>query len=658
MQRPGYRPEIHGLRGLGIMLVVAYHLWGGGRISGGVDVFLAISAYLMTRSFVAKVDTFTVQRFVVLRFRRLVPMAAITIMATLLAGYLLVPPQRHPELLAHAEAALFYRENWQLIADAAAYGDINPDRVNPFQHFWSLSVQGQVFLAFGFLFWIVHRLQRRGVPARPVLAGVLGVTAAVSFGWAAWFTAADPTAAYLSTLPRLWEFAVAGLLALLPDATVPPRLRTPLSWFGIGLVLATGPLVGTFAFPGPAALMPVAGVILVVLAGAPVLAQRPVTFVANRAYSVYLWHWPILALWISATGEDGPVVSPAGSVVVLGLTAVLADASTRLVERRFQGLTVLKSARISLAVVLLFGVLVVSVTRGLGWVTIVTDEAVAQSPADQRPGAKALDPENPVPPLAPARRSIAPGDAAISADWPMALPPCTALTPGAPPEQEGTTCGDLLPPNEPSATVLVLGDSHSAQWLTALRPLAQERDWRVVSYLRNGCRLALDDALADPECSAYGVEAVALGLRMQPDYVVGIGSRVFVGGDEIDFWPHTRAMTPLAEAGAIVVNIRDNPRFAFNMPLCVQARGADDPRCAPPASDLLAPQWPRASFEGVPNMRFLDFTDFLCPPDLGGVCPGAIGNVYVYMDSNHLSRSYVETLADDFAVAWAEEVDR
>ena len=42
----GFRPEIHGLRGLAILLVVAYHLWTSGRVSGGVDVFLFISAYL------------------------------------------------------------------------------------------------------------------------------------------------------------------------------------------------------------------------------------------------------------------------------------------------------------------------------------------------------------------------------------------------------------------------------------------------------------------------------------------------------------------------------------------------------------------------------------------------------------------------------------
>lgn len=667
MQRPGHRPEIQGLRGLGMMLVVAYHLWGGGRISGGVDVFLAISAFLLTRSFVRRAETFEVRTFVVQRFRRLVPLAAIVIVATLLAGYVLVAPQRHPELLSHAEASLFYRENWQLIQDALAYGDTDPDRVNPFQHFWSLSVQGQVFLGFGVLFWVTHLLARRGVNARLVLGVALAAAGAASFAWAVVSTRQAPEAAYLATDTRVWEFALAGLLGLVPDVELPRPVRTPLGWVGLGLVLATGPLVGGGAFPGPVALVPLAGTAAVILAGASAddrtqaawwLGRRPVTFVANRAYSTYLWHWPILALWISATHEESPRVGLTGSLVVLALTAVLADASTRLVERRFQSLPVLTSKRVSLAVITLFGVLVLSLSRGLGWLTLTTDQRVATAPVEQRPGARSLDPENPATAFVPTRRSIAPGDAAIASDWPPTLPPCASASAGDPPSQAGTTCQEYLPAGEPSATVLLLGDSHTAQWLSAVLPLAYERDWHVIAYIRLGCRLALEDDLADPECAAYGVNAVDYALRLRPTYVVGVGSRVFTGGDEIDFWPHVRAVAPLGEAGITVVNIRDNPRFAFSMPLCVQTRGAEDDRCTPLADTLLAGEWPRDSFEGVPNQRFLDFTDFLCPPEMGRMCPGVIGNVYVYMDSNHLSRTYVESLSADFAAAWAREVDR
>ena len=90
------------------------------------------------------------------------------------------------------------------------------------------------------------------------------------------------------------------------------------------------------------------------------------------------------------------------------------------------------------------------------------------------------------------------------------------------------------------------------------------------------------------------------------------------------------------------------------MPECVQRYGADDPRCFARRSDKLAEQWPIGGLADLPNQRFLDFSDWLCPPGKVAVCPGVIGNTYVYMDSNHLSRAYLESMGDVFAQAWDE----
>lgn len=91
------------------MLVVAYHLWTSGHVSGGVDVFLFLSAYLMTASCVRKGAAFRLTDFLARRFRHLVPMAAIVIAATLAVGWLVRPPTRYPGLLAHGGSSLVYR---------------------------------------------------------------------------------------------------------------------------------------------------------------------------------------------------------------------------------------------------------------------------------------------------------------------------------------------------------------------------------------------------------------------------------------------------------------------------------------------------------------------------------------------------------------------
>ncbi|WP_338022689.1 acyltransferase family protein [Allosalinactinospora lopnorensis] len=49
--REGHRPEVQGLRAVAVPLVAAHHIWFG-RVSGGVDVFLLLTGFLITGSLV------------------------------------------------------------------------------------------------------------------------------------------------------------------------------------------------------------------------------------------------------------------------------------------------------------------------------------------------------------------------------------------------------------------------------------------------------------------------------------------------------------------------------------------------------------------------------------------------------------------------------
>lgn len=245
----------------------------------------------------------------------------------------------------------------------------------------------------------------------------------------------------------------------------------------------------------------------------------------------------------------------------------------------------------------------------------------------------------------------------MAQDWPVQFPTCQSGEPGMPPHPELGWCavyqrGDAAP----AKTIAVVGDSHAYQWLTAIIPLASQRDWRVIAYVRPACRVGSPSEVAG--CPEYSQQAVDWLLELQPDYVVSTGSSARADAPEHDDWGWAEAIAPVAEAGITVVNIRDNPRWDVNMPECVQRYGADDPRCFARRSDKLAEQWPRGGLDTLPHQRFLDFSDWLCPPGKVSICPGVIGNTYVYMDTNHLSRTYVETLVDVFDASWAREVDR
>ncbi|WP_425307545.1 acyltransferase family protein [Ammonicoccus fulvus] len=665
-----HREDIHGLRGLGIVLVVAYHLWTNGRVSGGVDVFLIISAYLMTASMVRKGRAFRLITFLIQRFRRLVPQAAIVIAATLAVGWFFLPPSRQPVLLQHAQSSLFYVENWALIEQTINYTAVDPGRVSPFQHFWSLSVQGQVFVIWPLVFllgvFVAAALKAR---LRIVLAVLFGGVTVASFAYAQWALHVDRSAAYFDTWARFWEFSLAGLLALVPRMTMPRRVAIPLGWAGLGAVLATGFLVGRDPFPGPATLFPALGAAAVMVAdlhstdrrdAAYWLSRRPVTFIANRAYALYLWHWPVYAYWMSLTEGHSDRLSVGGSVIVIGVSLILADLSTRLVERRFHRMEVLASKRGALSAIAVFVIIVVGLVEGM---TRVLDSDVARTQAGNNPGARVLTPgatpeqasATPTSPSTTPVRGVAPGDSVIGGDWPHPAARCEGLDP-MPPEFPTGNCYEVRPEGEPTRTVVLVGDSHSWQWSTVLVPMAVERGWHLIMPNHPRCRVTLENPWSDATCLEYSRAVVDYIVATRPDQVVTIGSRAQAVGPELEVETYAEAIRPVSDAGITVVNIRDNPRWTFAMPECVQRWGVNSPRCTAPLADKLGDAWPPPALAEQPNVRFLDFTDQICPSGLEGNCPGVIGNVYVYMDDNHLSRTYVLSLQDVFAERWDQVV--
>jgi|LSQX01.1.fsa_nt_gb peptidoglycan/LPS O-acetylase OafA/YrhL len=660
-KRTPHRKDIHGLRGLGIVLVVAYHLWTNGRVSGGVDVFLIISAYLMTGSMVRRGRSFRVVTFLIQRFRRLVPQAAIVIAASLAVGWFFLPPTRQPTLMLHAQSSLFYLENWTLIEQSVNYTAVDPGGVSPFQHYWSLSIQGQVFVVWPLLFvaclFLASLFKAR---LKIVLGLAFGAITVGSFVYAQYAITQDRSSAYFDTFARVWEFSLAALLALVPRVTMPRALAIPMGWLGLGAVVATGFLVGREPFPGPVALLPALGAAAVMIAdldstdkrdAAYWLSRRPVTFIANRAYGLYLWHWPVYAYFMALTATETTRLGWKGSVFVLTLSLLLADLSTRLVERRFHKLEVLTSKRGALSAIAVFVIIVVGLVAGM---TRVLERDVARTVAAENPGARAVTPGvSPTPTTVRTQepvRGAAPGDSVVANDWPLPTGHCQ-LDP-MPPVFEGGNCYEIRPEGEPTRRVVLVGDSHAWQWSTVLVPMAIERGWHLIMPNHPRCRVTLENPWSNETCLEYSRLVVEWILTNDVDQVVTVGSRAQAAGPELEVETYADAIRPVVDAGIQVVNIRDNPRWTFNMPDCVQRWGTTSERCTAPRHEKLADEWPRESLEGMSNMAYLDFTELLCPGGPEALCPGVLGNVYVYMDDNHISRTYALSMRDDFEAQW------
>jgi hypothetical protein len=204
----------------------------------------------------------------------------------------------------------------------------------------------------------------------------------------------------------------------------------------------------------------------------------------------------------------------------------------------------------------------------------------------------------------------------------------------------------------PTKRVVIVGDSHLQQYIAALRPIAEDRNWQISVMLKGACPFSTTaDAMpGDKGCIDWNAAAAQEIIDMRPDMVFTLATRnVRVGLTEetpAGFLAQWRAMK---EAEIPVFAIRDNPRYDYSPSICANTYGAEAPQCSVQRAEILAPQPPYAHITDLPpNVSFLDFSDYFCTEDL---CPPAIGNVLIYIDNNHLTATYMTTMSPIVAKA-------
>ncbi|TLM86932.1 acyltransferase family protein [Pseudarthrobacter sp. NamE5] len=661
-RKANFRPEVQGLRALAVLMVVAYHVWLG-RVSGGVDIFLLVSAFLLTLSFVRKAEAgrpFGLLRHWLHLFKRLLPAAVVVILGILAGTWLILPQNRWPQILDQAWASLLYTQNWLLADTAVDYYAQDHAGASPLQHFWSLSIQGQVFILWPLIFAgsagllaLLHRLPGGAcLDYRGLLTLVFGAVFAVSLVCSVEQTATNQAYAYFDTRTRLWEFALGSLLALaLPHLKPNRALRVVLGWLGLAAMVSCGLLLTVDrSFPGYVALWPTLAAAGIIVAGQTgsrfgvdrFLSSRPLVALGDNSYALYLWHWPVLVLALAATGLEAPNLAQGMGIV--GASIVLAVLTTRFVEKPLRDWHWPQRRAWRTAVVIAACGAVLAGPVAVWQTTLTAEEsATAAQPRELTPGAAALHPENAPVPAAGAK--IIPGPSALDNDWAGIHAPCTGANATRDPLLEG--CRQEVPGGEATKRIVVLGDSHSQQYLGALGPIAAARGWELVTLLMPACRFGAASETRNAECNAYNQASAAYVLEHRPDAVFTVASLTHEEAPfETGVPGYLEGVRPFAEAGIEIVGIRDNPRFTFNMPECVQRNGPHAPECNPSLAESLADPSPLESYRGkLPGLHLMDLSDFICAR---GVCPAVVGNVYVYKDDNHLTRTYVETMMPMF----------
>ena len=324
-----YRPDIQGLRAIAVLTVMLFHYnpaWlPGGFV--GVDVFLVISGYLIVRILLQKKArpgyrmAATLRYFYTSCIKRIAPAYfAMLVLVSLLAAILLLPQDLATYKKGMNQAAWFRSNSY-----FAGFGDYfaPASHEQPLLHTWSLAVEIQFYLLAPFL---VLLLPTKALKWTLSLL-LVGLTALAQYRLS---VLGIQQATYYSLYARLPEFFVGGLVAVC-SCSYNGGWRTWCAPAGLVLVLAAAavqPRLGPF--PGLPALLPVAGTALILLHSAQgftqgVLGSRPMVWVGELSYSLYLWHWPVLALLRYYTGEQ--VLDIPISLLFFALTLLLASLS-------------------------------------------------------------------------------------------------------------------------------------------------------------------------------------------------------------------------------------------------------------------------------------------------------------------------------------------
>ena len=668
--RPGFRPDIEGLRAVAILAVVVFHasLRGGGFV--GVDVFFVVSGFLITRLLWAEATAtggVRLARFYAARARRLLPASATVLVVTAVAAAWLLPPLRVPSVLRDALAGALYVVNYRFAVNGTEYLVDHSD--SPFQHYWSLSVEEQFYLLWPILLLAVVWLRRRrpAPSVRPYWIALAGL-AAVSFTASLLWTHSAPPGglfllppwAFFSLPTRAWELAVGGLLALL----VPTLRRVPAAVAraaGVGGLAAIGAAVVGFGtatpYPGVAALLPVLGTALVIGAGcalpaggaARVLSARPLRAVGRVSYSWYLWHWPLL-LFIPLLVPHHRVAVTVAVVVSFGL-AVLTE---RWVERPLRYSPALRrSSASSLAmgavataaaagvVVTVAALVPIPVGRGAAAASIDTDSVAAVQTALAASARQRALPVNLDPPLADVAAAVrsAQSDACVDSWRDVDVRDCVSGDPGG------------------RHTVALVGDSHAAMWRSGMEDAARQHHWRLMTMAKDTCPLP-DRPIYNPflgrryvECERWRDNVVARLAEVRPAIVVVSVSRRYgarwglaSSGPQWDASLAALIGVLRDRTGARVVVLGPVPDPHTDVPVCLSAHVDDISACAPQRdgavkSGIIAAEEPVVRAGGG---RYVDVSDLFCA---GQTCPVVVGRDLVFRDDNHVSAAYSRALA-------------
>ena len=636
-----YRVDIDALRGLAVLAVVIFHAdfaWRGQAVLGGgflgVDVFFVISGYLITAQILRQraKGVFSLRDFYDRRARRILPALFVVMLATVAVSSSVMDPNSLRALGREVLAALGFSSNILFALEDPYFAEAA--QVRPLLHTWTLGVEEQFYLLWPLVLLLLAKTAR-------VRAGI-AVVGMASFALAVWLSETLPQVAFYGLPTRAWELmAGAGLAAACGDRGAGPGRRGDAA-VAVGLIAITVPMLfwsGSWAHPSWVTALPVGGTVAVIWAAREGGAvARGFATVGRVSYSLYLWHFAVLALARAALGPELPLGT---TLLCLAGSALAAVVSYRAVEqplRRRSGGRPLIEAKTTYAVL---GIL------GLGLLGSGTLLAARGGVRGMSADVAAL--------VGDSRRSVFRSNGRICRDrqWEDA---CRFAGSGRP--------------------IYLVGDSHAGAMAAPLVNAAAELDRPVTLLLHGGCPVLFrgaergDFSAARREGCARSSESFLEGLLLaEPGTVVysawlpayfGMGEeaplvRTVDGGDLGDVRSGgVTALNALVSAGHDLVLVESLPRLDTAPADALLSAFAGQKEVGFKELRAVAPSTPlsdhnvrlartRSMLADVRNATQVIAADLTC---VDGLCESLVEGRLAYSDTNHPSPYGAELIVE------------
>jgi peptidoglycan/LPS O-acetylase OafA/YrhL len=297
------RPDIQALRGLAVLVVLLFHarlgFFQGGYL--GVDIFFVISGFLITSMIRTQLkrDSFSFKEFYFRRAKRLLPAAYTTLVVSTVASVFLLTATEFRQFADQVAGAVTFTANLVLRGQGNYFG--GEADLKPLLQTWSLSIEEQYYLVMPALLFFT---KPRWWPGLITLIILVSLAMCLALGFY------RPDFAFYLFPTRAWELGIGSIGAFLFGAQRTTAVSRVLFWPALTALVALSlfPIGGMH--PGWSAVLACVATLVVILRSHPLFegkALRPLAWVGDISYSLYLVHWPIFALANNAWVGEVPL---------------------------------------------------------------------------------------------------------------------------------------------------------------------------------------------------------------------------------------------------------------------------------------------------------------------------------------------------------------